>query len=259
MKLSDKAQASLNKVIEKFQNGDLSPITHCARIHLSSDAPASKWSFGNRVLAFAQTGEIDCRGFRQWQEAGRQVKKGSHAAFILTPVTIKKSQEQDGQTKEWYQCIGFSSIAVFASAMTEGETPLPDYTPTELPPLADVARRLGVNIEYKPLPSDRLGDCTIDGKNIRLATQDTAVFFHELAHAAHDRIEKTKGGQDPYQETIAEFTAAVLMELYGIRDHTGNAWRYIQNYAKDPLQAISKALSTIEKVLALLVTEPELI
>ena len=53
----------------------------------------------------------------------------------------------------------------------------------------------------------------------------------------------------------AEFTAAVLMHLYGLGDRTGNCWRYIQNYAPDPLQAIVKALGTVEKVLALLLQE----
>lgn len=61
-----------------------------------------------------------------------------------------------------------------------------------------------------------------------------------------------KGGQCTGQETIAEFTAAVLMRLYGLGDRSGNCWRYIAGYAKDPLRAIVRALTTVEKVLALL-------
>ena len=63
-----------------------------------------------------------------------------------------------------------------------------------------------------------------------------------LAHAAHAKLEgKLQGGQDAGQETVAEFTAAVLMHLYGLGDRTGNCWKYIQYYASDPLQAIVKA------------------
>jgi hypothetical protein len=77
--------------------------------------------------------------------------------------------------------------------------------------------------------------------------------FHELAHAAHARIEGgLKGGQHAGQETVAEFTATVLMHLYGLGDRTGNCWKYVQGYAANPLQAIFKALHTVEKVLALL-------
>jgi hypothetical protein len=108
-------------------------------------------------------------------------------------------------------------------------------------------------VHYQPLPSDRLGDCDVQGTRIRLGTHDAQIFFHELAHAAHARIEgRLKGGQDAGQEMVAEFTAAVLMHLYGLGDRTGNCWRYVQGYAADPLQAIVKALNTVEKVLALL-------
>ncbi|MBU0569211.1 ArdC family protein, partial [Patescibacteria group bacterium] len=90
MKLSIKAQASINKVIEKFKTGDLSPISKVARIQLDKSAPAHKWSLPNKIIAFVQAEELDCRGFRQWQQVGRHVKKGSKAVYIFRPHTIKK-------------------------------------------------------------------------------------------------------------------------------------------------------------------------
>lgn len=252
MRLSTKAQTSLNRVIEKFQAGDLSPITNAARLRLPEEAPASKWSFNNRVLAFAQTETLDCRGFRQWQQVGRNVKKGSVAAFILRPKNIKKKDE-NGEEK--VICIGFASIAVFGIGDTEGEDDLKDYAPAALPPLADVAQRMGVSMTYLPLPPDRLADVDHKGENIRLGTTDQAAFFHELAHAAHAKIDgPLKGGQNSEQETIAEFTAAVISELYGV-DHSGNAWKYIRNYAPDPLTAIMKVTAKVGQVLELLLSE----
>jgi hypothetical protein len=253
MKLSNKAQASLDTVITKFKAGDLSAITQAVRLQLHSEAPARNWTLSNRVLAYAQTGELDCRGYRQWQAAGRQVKKGSLSAFILAPVTVKATRLNSfGVEETYYRLISFKTIPVFSLADTEGDD-LPLYSPRDLPPLLDVAHKLGIDVSYQPLPPDRLGDYAPGTDSIRLGTHDHATFFHELAHAAHKRVDgQLKGGQNEAQETIAEFTAAVLMELYGLGDYSGNAWRYISHYADDPLTAITKALATVEKVLHLL-------
>ena len=45
------------------------------------------------------------------------------------------------------------------------------------------------------------------------------------------------------------------MDLYDLGDHSGNAWKYIGMYAKNPLQAITRAIGTIEKVLAVLLED----
>ena len=254
MKLSEKAQLALDKVVAQFQSGDLSPIVNMARIRLPEDAPAHKWTFSNRVLAYAQSGSVDCRGYRQWQAAGRQVQKGSCAAFILGPILIKK----DADESEEKALIGFRSIPVFAYHDTQAENgDALEYTPTELPPLMQVAQQLGVDVAYAPTKDGSLGNCKTDGSRITLGSEDPAVFFHELGHAAHKRVmgRELKGGQDPHQETTADLTAAVLMHLYGLGDRTGNCWRYVQQYNEDPLRAIMKATDEVGKVLALLLDE----
>ena len=247
MHLSDKAQVSLERVIAKFQAGDLSAVTAITRIQLDPAAPMHKWSLTNKVLAFGQAQELDCRGFRQWQAVGRKVKKGSKAVYILRPHTVKKEDRSEAEAE--LVCVGFSAVAVFAASSTEGETPLPEYAPKSLPPLHDLAERFGISVSYVPVNPRALGDCTSDGSRIRLGSHDTRVFFHELAHAIHARIDgELTGGQQVDQETVAELTCAVLMDFYGLVDHTGNAWRYISRYADDPLLAITKALRTVEKV-----------
>jgi len=250
MKLSENAEKALAAVVAKFVAGDLSPIVEIARIQPQGGMPSEKWTLSNRVLAYIQTGDLDCRGFRQWQSVGRYVKPGSHAAFILAPILIPYTDPDTGEERVTLK--GFKAVAVFGVDDTEGkDLPKVDYAPRELPPLANVAKRLGVRVDYMPLPSDRLGSCATDGSRIRLGSQDPQVFFHELAHAAQSRIDgKLKGGQDAGQEVVAELSAAVLSQLYGF-DRTGNAWSYIAAYA-DPLPAIIKALATVEKVLALL-------
>jgi antirestriction protein ArdC len=258
MKLSAKAQESIKKVIAKFESGDLSPITQVARIQLDPSAPARNWSLSNRVISFIQSQELDCRGFRQWESVGRSIKKGSKAAYIFRPITIKTENEESGETKQEYICIGFSAVPVFPASSTNGESEIPGYKPTTLPNLVNIAQKFGISVEYVPVLPDRLGDCTPDGKKIRVGTHNPAVFFHELAHAIHARIDgELKGSQTEEQETIAEFTAAVLSDFYGYGDTTGNAWKYISHYAKDPLTAITKALGTVEKVLAVLLEEEQ--
>lgn len=258
MNLSPKAQASLHQVIQKFQEGDWEQITQIAKIRLDPSMPASKWSFSNRIIAFAQAGELDCRGFRQWQAAQRQVKKGSQAVFILSPRVIKEIREEGREEKEMTRVVGFSTIPVFKSGDTEGEGELPEYTPVEFPPLYEIAQRLEIAVKYLPTPEDRLGDCNAVGTIIRLGTYSSAVFFHELAHAVHARIEgPLSKGKRARQETIAEFTAAVLMEMYGHSDHTGNAWHYIKKFAPDPLMAITSAMKTVEEILTVLTNDEE--
>ena len=247
----------MNKLVERFETGDIAPLVTLSTIRLTAQnsIPAERWSFSNQFLALIQTGELDCRGFRQWQEVKRHVSTGASAAYILGPI-IHKIKNDDGEEKNIL--MGFKSIPVFPLGMTEGE-PLPDIdktiAPDVLPPLVDVAEKWGLTVRYTPFTGDAYGSFSQTAKAIRLATHEESVFFHELAHAAHSKLEHLKGGQDARQETIADFTACVLMQVYGLKDTTGTTWNYIKAYNPDnPVNAIVSALDTIGKVLDLIVT-----
>lgn len=256
MKLSEKAQTSLERVINKFKAGDISAISQVARIQLDPNAPARFWSLSNKVLAFIQAQELDCRGYVQWHQLGRSVKLGCKAVYIVRPLTVKKTKDENGEKKDYLACIGFSTYPVFAASDTEGSTALPQYQPSQLPPLLDVAKKFGIRVDYIPVAPDRLGDTDASGNKIRIGTQDPSVFFHELTHAIHARLTGgLKGGQQVDQEVTAELCATVLMDFYGLRDHSGNAWHYIKHYADDPLTAITKALGTVEDVLSVLLED----
>ncbi len=60
------------------------------------DVPSGKWSFTNRTLMFL-SGTGDARGFRQWKKAGRYVRKGTKAIFILAPTfsTVENEDEDN--------------------------------------------------------------------------------------------------------------------------------------------------------------------
>lgn len=255
--LSSNAQAALDKVISQFQSGDLGSLVEVIMLRHKGNIPFMKWSLSNQLLAYMQTGgSTDCRTFNQWKEVGRSVKKGERAAYILGPVTKKIQDKDTGEDK--VILVGFRGIAVFGVDQTDGDELGMEqeemFTPDAMPPLVEVAERLGVAVRYWPTVGTGARGWYSPGKmEITLGTQEWKVFFHELAHAAHDAVVKSQGGrliggQDVDQEVIAEFTAAVLGQLYG-RDYTGNAWNYIKGYAGDPLKAVVRCLSTIEKVL----------
>lgn len=261
MKLSPKAKASLDNMVERFKAGNLGEICLVARIARdpADDCPMAHWSFRNIILAYAQTGDLDVRGYKQWAAIGRQVQKGSKAAYILAPCHV---YEKDGKGKGAKPKLGpdgsktvaytyYKAIPVFGVSKTEGDAlPVFDYSPPGMPPLMEVAERLGITVEWAPLPPDRLGSAKPDGSRVRVGTHDTATWFHELAHAVEAKVKGAlKGGKNKGQEVTAEFCATVLMDLYGYRDHAANAWEYIAHYAKDPIEAIQKALGDVELIL----------
>ncbi len=97
-------------------------------------------------------------------------------------------------------------------------------------------------------------------KEIALASPEEVTFFHELAHAGHEKVNgKLKNGQDPFQEIVAELSAQALCHIVGkqTNDTSGNSFKYIEKYAQKvnmtPHSACLKVLSETEKVINLIV------
>lgn len=249
---SEKAKVCLQKIVELFKQGNIPKALAVATIPPQSDIPSAKWSISNRLLQFlADTS--DARGFQQWKSAGRKVKKGVRAFHILGPKarTIKDTDE-NGQEAEKTIVMGFFIIPVFRAEDTDGQ-PLP-YEPATPPPLADVAEEFGLSVSYQTFASRYHGYYQGESKRIVLATHSAQVFFHELAHAAHERIEgKLTGGQVPGQEIIAELTAAVLAQMYCPEANLGFSYEYVQSYAEKSKKTIERAclavINTAGKVL----------
>lgn len=264
-------QKAIEQIIRLFESGQLPEAV--ARSYLTrlpgDEKPSDKWSLGNRLIMLLH-GTTDARGAKQWNRAGRKVKKGAKPFYILAPVfrieTIQRAvTETDPETGEetvkWIEekrqvLIGFKGVPVFRREDTE---PLPghkeeeiSYAPPQLPPLYDVAEKLGVKVTWSPGSGFADGSYNPSSKEIRLHTHDVGVFFHELAHAAHHKIAgNLKRGQDPFQEIVAETVAVVLCKLYGYEGWEAHSYEYIRAYAgeKNPARAIMSFLSTVEQVL----------
>jgi len=118
----------------------------------------------------------------------------------------------------------------------------------------DVAEEFGLSVSYQTFASKYYGCYQGDAKRIVLATHSAQVFFHELAHAAHHRVEgDLKGGQIPSQEIIAELAAASLAQMYCPETNLGFSYEYVKGYAKQSKKSIERAclavLNTVGRVL----------
>ncbi len=253
--MSEKVKQALENVVKRFREGDI-PEAIAYSMFPVPNIPASRWSLLNRTLMFF-AGTSDARGFRQWQEVGRYVKKGSRAFTILAPRFIRKDTDDQEDAKTIL--VGFLAVPVFRVEDTEGE-PL-DYQKIELPefPLMEVAKEWGISVKAIPGNYRYFGYFSQDRREIALATREESVFFHELAHAAHQRIlGELKQGQDWKQEIVAELSAAVLCRMVGKSSkNLGNSYRYVERYAKSanltPWQGCMRVMSDTEKVLNLII------
>jgi antirestriction protein ArdC len=255
--VNEKVQTALRSIVERFENGDIPEAIAFSTFPIP-DIPAAKWSLLNRTLMFI-AGTQDARGFRQWREAGRHVKKGAKAITILAPRFIKtETLEEPKEEKEKKILAGFLAVPVFRVEDTEGE-PL-DYRQIELSdlPLIEVAKSWGISVTAIPGNYQYFGYFSQERKEIALASQEESVFFHELAHAAHQRIlGQLKRGQDWKQEIVAELSAAVLCKIVGkTSKFLGRNYQYIESYAKQvhltAVQGCLKVMSDVESVLNLI-------
>ena len=118
MATTQKARAQLERIVELFSSKELPK--RISKTYLESNGtPSDKWSLSNRLL-MAFSGTHDARGYRQWQNAGRHVKKGAKAVYILGPNTAKV---KDADSPEGSRTVvtGFRVIPVFRYEDTEGE------------------------------------------------------------------------------------------------------------------------------------------
>lgn len=259
---TDKTQIikdSIDNLMAMFKSGEFPEkiALSIIRRHEGDTIPADDWSLGNRALMLAQ-GTTDARGYKQWMEVNRFVKKGSRAIYILAPLTrkIRETDKATGEEKETVIITGFRPIPVFPVETTDGE-PLPnfDYVPKTFPHFFDVAEKLNINVEYRPMIGNYYGKFSTRGNQIQLCSQDAVVYYHELSHAVHNTFVDLRVYDPDKAEVVAEFSAVVLCALSDIKGYENQAYRYIQHYCKKGeqkpegvMKKIMGVLSDVEKI-----------
>ncbi len=265
-----KAEAAAKAILDAFQDPQelpnaLAPVF----IRRKDNVPCRAWSWSNQLIT-AIHGHADARGFRQWQEVGRHVKKGERGFPILVPLTkrIEQTDAETGEKSERVAVVGFKHAIVFGLSQTDGE-PLPPPDPDvcqwiESLPLLDVACEWEISVEaYNGRTGAALGKYR-HGQSIALGVENLSTWAHEMIHAADDRLGKlTERGQHWRSETVAELGGAVLLAILG-HDHDadlGGCWDYVTAYAKDagiePLVACQRVLKRTCDAVALILDTAE--
>jgi hypothetical protein len=250
---SGASEEAIKLMVKKFEDGDINTITDGIKFQVPEEFPSSRYSLLNRLMIYHQGDTMITGSYKFWKDNGRFPTKGS-AVYIYKPLRRKGKENESGE--ESYYCYGFSLIPSYPIEKTEinkkfeGDVIMPpDLTPAELPPLLDIAEKLGLKVDWKPVPFDRWADYTKAGKRINMGTDSPKVFFHELAHGLHEEVDRDfQNRTTEFKEVVAEFGSAVMMNLYLQEDSSGNAWKYIKHFADDPAEAIQTSLSMIHKM-----------
>ena len=266
MQFYGKAEQSAKRILTLFQSGDVPKALSPIFIRRKDNVPCRSWSWSNQLLT-ALAGHDDARGFRQWQEVGRYVRKGEHGFTILCPVTVKRKEadKESGETVERVAVVGFRGQAVFGYAQTDGkplEHDLEAQAFIDALPLIDVAKSWGLSVNTFNGQSARFKGWYRHKQAIALGVENLSTWSHELMHAADDRLGNMKErGQHWRSETVAELGGCVLLDCMGLeRDgDAGGCWEYVSRYAKDadiePMTACQRVLKRTCDAVALILGE----
>ncbi|HWQ96335.1 MAG TPA: ArdC-like ssDNA-binding domain-containing protein [Candidatus Methylomirabilis sp.] len=246
---------AMDTILKIFNEDNLEKVAHA--VFRGGDIPADKWSFLNRLLMYLNDTE-DARGFKQWQQTGRYVKKGSKAFYILAPIFKNITEEKtsapiqsglesgDIQREEKQILAGFKTIPVFRLEDTTGAPLIKEDFKVNIPyEFNGMINELGLKINTVRFSGISYGSYNLFNKEIKLASPDLEVFFHELSHAVDDRLNGLKPGQRKDQEVTAEFSGAVIGYLMGYKMPLGNIKEYIESYS---FKELLSSLSRIEKI-----------
>lgn len=268
MKYYRQAEVAARQIVEAFEKGNVPQALGLIFLNFeTAEKPRDKWSWSNQFLA-ALLGNGDARGFRQWQDAGRHVKKGEKAFPILVPIfkKLKVENKTTGKKEEREVLVGFTSAPVFGIQQTDGADLPGDKDRAKFIdalPLVEVARAWKLDVECFNAVGGRLGGY-YHGVKIDVGAQNLLVWAHELVHAADDRNgELMRDDQKWRREAIAELGGAVLLELIGLGQHAdrGGAWKYIKAYCeaegKDPVRSCMSVINRTCKAVALILEEAE--
>lgn len=267
---NEKVKGEIEGLLKAFKEPESLEIVAKSMFRRNAEIPSDDWSPLNRLIQFAH-GTMDARGPKDWFKIGRKVLKAGNFCIIapklwLKPVLDNDGKpvlDKDGKEKKIPILVGFNPIAVWPVENTEGKEV--DYKmDKEMPKFLceQVAKSWGISIKQTFDNPSFYAYFSPEKKQITMATDSQQTFFHELSHSADEKIQgKIKNGQDANQEIVAEFSAAVLMSMFGLQAGTKNTFEYISRYAdnlkKEPVDAVIPLVSRIGKIINLILDENE--
>jgi hypothetical protein len=210
-------------------------------------------------MALAMAGHIDGRTYRQWLQAGRQVRRGEKATFILRPITsrsrsrrrashrasgwgdaaqLARQEAEAEEERDAPHC--FAAVAVFGADQTEGK-PL-SYQPRrreclDAEPVVELARSWGLH-DSSCLPGGDLG-----------------AWARRLVEEAQGRLALPVKLGSEASDAVAELAGAALRHALGLLDpdedeaSRGRVLKFFERAKGDQSDSLHAVL---ERALALL-------
>lgn len=259
--LDTRVHQEITQLLFKFEQPDSLDFIAKTMFTRGVDIPSDNWSLLNRLIMMAHN-STDARGYKAWMKSGRKCEAGK-SFYILAPRMRRfKKKDESGDDKVVSFCNGFYPIVVWPYEGTTGDEPI-DYKPDqELPDFQckEVADQLGIKVTQGFKNTSYYGYYDPNKKEIMMATPSQQTFFHELCHAVDHKLLKKKnkdlkGGQDPAQEIVAEFSSCVLMRMFGLKAETSDkaAFKYIESYSKKmkrkTIRGVAELLPRIEGII----------
>ncbi len=211
----------------------------------------SRYSLANQMLIFAQRPDAThVLGYRAWNNAGYQVRKGEKGIAIYAPMRFTREEPGDDLgTLESHSRTGFRVAYVFDLAQVEriAGTSTPPLEAPALTDSTDAHRALealkaflvghNVELEYQALKRGLLG--YTDGRRITCGTGqpshvEFATLTHETTHLLlHFPADRTTRPDLTTRETEAEAVTYLLCAQLGLKG-TEASVEYIQSYRGTP-------------------------
>ena len=218
-----------------------------------SNALTGKAYSGTNALVLLMAGGGEFATYKQWQEKGAQVMKGSKSIKILRPL-IKKDLK-----KEKDSLIGFTTASVFSASQVEGYQ-APSFEPKAFNDSLEAESFISAsgasirhNQEGRAYYVPALDAITMPHKVVFNTEQDYySTLLHELSHwTGHEsRLDRglntSRFGEEAYafEELVAELSSTFLCAHLGIHQgYQDNHAKYLKSWLK-VLKDDSKALMT---------------
>jgi antirestriction protein ArdC len=216
---------------------------------LTSMSRFTRYSLSNQLLIFAQCPDAThVQGYRAWNKAGYQVRKGEKGIAIYAPMLFASKRDSAAESDtDAAPRLGYRLIYVFDVAQVDRIAGTDTAAITATRADTDAHRHLealkaflvghNVELEYKALAPGLLG--YTDGRRITCATgQATHVEFATLAHETthvllHFPADRATRPDLTARETEAEAVTWLLCAQLGIAG-TDAAVEYIKSYRGTP-------------------------
>jgi antirestriction protein ArdC len=246
--MNTEARSSIDTLLTTLKESLVQPGRSLLPL-LASMSRFAKYSLANQMLIFAQRPDATCvMGYRAWNKAGYQVRKGEHGIAIYAPMrfaTRDSDALDDGATDA--PRLGFRVAYVFdvaqvdAIAGTDAAALTATTTDTgahrHLEALKAFLVGHNVELEYKALARGLLG--YTDGRRITCGTGQAshvefATIAHETTHVLlHFPADRGTRPDLTTRETEAEAVTYLLCAQLGIAG-TEASVEYIQSYRGTP-------------------------